>query len=351
MRQEREIWLDVLRGITISLVVLNHCILSVGEILKNVDSDLHPLVYHFNDFLGMVRMPAFFLCSGILFAGPAKRGWAWFVEKRLTWVIWVSMVWGWLSIIVISGGFPLYPWGDSPISPLEVSLLSPIGNMWFIYAIIILGAFCMLIRDANRYVILLLAVAISVFTIKTLPHLDPPEGIERVLRNLGRRGVLFFAIGFAFSHVLKKPQKGSIFSFTGAMLVWMVSYYMLKRGLGLGNFDKMLLCIPATFCAIHMLQYLFAKLPEVWRPAGHVGSRSLEIFLVHQFVVGLAFLVFSQFFASSTSDIILLASYYLAVMLGSYFVGGVLSSIHKNPFFSSPVQWKLQAAGDAKKQS
>ena len=74
MSKNREIWIDALRGVTITLVVLHHCRLAVTTLLRQAGTDFHNLVDNVDDLIGLVRIPAFLICSGIVFSGPAQRG-------------------------------------------------------------------------------------------------------------------------------------------------------------------------------------------------------------------------------------------------------------------------------------
>ncbi|RJE78538.1 acyltransferase family protein [Paracoccus sp. JM45] len=129
MSVQREEWLDTLRGVTISLVILHHSYLAMSVMLSQMDKTFFFPFYRLEAFLSIVRMPAFFMCSGILFAIPATRGWNWFFKKRLLWSLWIAALWGWLTLGLTILGFNIYPWGNPKLSFLTISLIDPVGNM------------------------------------------------------------------------------------------------------------------------------------------------------------------------------------------------------------------------------
>lgn len=340
MDTRREAWLDAIRGITISLVILNHCIQASAALVALQGKELHFLVFNINNALGLVRMPAFFLCSGILFAIGAKRGWNWFVKKRLLWTAWIIALWSWLALLFMGLGFHLYPWNrPEGIDVFQVLLIEPIGNMWFVYAIAILGAFCMAIRSMPPAASLIIAFILSIMAIFSVEIIEFPDGIERTLWNLGTRGLLFFTIGFIFSKQLMLPRKGSLAGAIVALAIWAICSYIMKKVGGSSNFYRMALSIPATFSAVYVLQYLLAQLPAVATLIGYLGKRSLQLFLLHQFFIATVFVVL-QNFVRQASSIVLLATMFLTVIMISYIVANILEKVPGNPFFAVPHRTK-----------
>lgn len=342
MDAQREAWLDAIRGITISLVILNHCILATAALVAERGMELHFLVFNINNALGLVRMPAFFLCSGILFAIGAKRGWNWFVKKRLLWTAWIVVLWSGLALLLMGLGFHLYPWSrPENLNILQIILIDPIGNMWFIYAIAILGAFCMAIRSMTPTVSIMIALGMSIVTIFAVERVDFPGGIELTFWNLGTRGFLFFTIGFIFSKQLMSPHKGNLIGAIIAMIIWLICYYIMKKAGSSSNGYRMILSVPATFSAVYVLQYHLAQLPSIAGLLGYLGQKSLQLFLLHQFFIAIVFFVLLNFI-QPIPGIVLLATMFLTVITISYIVANILEKVPGNLFFAAPQRTKGQ---------
>lgn len=336
MHAQREVWLDAIRGITISLVVLNHCIQAVAALLSKGVVELHFLVFNVNNALGLVRMPAFFLCSGILFAICAERGWGWFVKKRLAWSIWIIVLWSWAAILLMGTGFELYPWNPAEdVGLMQALLVEPTGNMWFVYAIALLGAFCMAIKSTSPTASLLIALGLSVIAIFAVERVVFPDGIERVLWNLGTRGLLFFTIGFVFSKQLMMPRRRNVVGAVAGLMMWAACYYVMKKVGGSSNFHRMALSLPATFSAIYVLQYLLTRLPAAADWLSVVGKRSLHLFLLHQFFIAAAYVALQPLVAHVAGEVVL-SIMFLVVMAASYAAANLMEKAPGNPFFSIP---------------
>lgn len=339
MPTDRSAWLDGLRGLTIALVVLYHCRLALSIVLQQAGRDFHFLVYNLDAFLGMARMPAFFLCSGILFAGPAMRGWRWFLTARLNWTIWIAALWGLISIVLILSGFPLYLMIQSGnMSLVRLALIDPIGNMWFIYAIAVLGFFGMAVRHLNPVMVIAVALTCSSAALMLVQHVDFPKGLEQMVWNLGTRGFLFFAIGLVLTRQLRTPIRGGFGIFALGLITWAGCYYILKNVDHAQNVYRLVLSVPATFGAIAALQALLAWLPALSRLIVRIGRQSLEVFLLHQVFIGICVLALRDLAEQGVSGLLLLAIMFTATLTLSLAFGRLLHMIPRNPMFSNPIR-------------
>ena len=268
MTAERQEWLDALRGVTITLVVLNHCIQASSVLLETWGHDLPTAVEMANSVLRLVRMPAFFLCSGILFAVTSQRGWGWFIRRRLLWTAWIVVLWELGAMAVMSARITLYPLRRST----ELSL------------------FCMIVRPMGRAGMLAAAAAASVALVALALRLDLPEGIELTVMNLGTKGLLFFTLGFVFSAALMRPKRGNGVGFALALILWGGCWHLLRES-GHDAYLGMVLALPATFSAIHALQVVLLRCRPAMTLFAALGTWSLELFLLHQFAIAGAMMV------------------------------------------------------------
>lgn len=186
-------------------------------------------------------------------------------KNRLAWTVWVAALWGWVAAGLILLGFELYPWGNgqAELRFWQMMLLEPIGNMWFIYSIAILGVLCMAMRTANKFVFLLVAILLSVSALLIVQFSNMFSGFNQVVLNLGLRGFLFFTIGFIFAERLITPTPKRLTLFLVEIVTWVGCYYIVS-GVDAGkDFYRLALAVPATISALYILQYLLAKLPAI----------------------------------------------------------------------------------------
>ncbi|WP_265502031.1 hypothetical protein [Paracoccus beibuensis] len=72
LAKDREIWLDALREVKVAQVVLHHCRLAITAKLKDAGTHFHHLIDNIHDMIGLVRIPALLICSGIVFSAPPQ---------------------------------------------------------------------------------------------------------------------------------------------------------------------------------------------------------------------------------------------------------------------------------------
>lgn len=132
-------WVDTAKGAAILLVIVWHAYLAA-----RVAGDLPSWLDALNVGLANVRMPLFFLASGLLMERLAERPWEQLVRKRIAPLAWVLVLWTLIGSAV-DLAVPLYPWEDEPLQGIAQVLWRPQGILWFVYALL---AFAVLARVA-----------------------------------------------------------------------------------------------------------------------------------------------------------------------------------------------------------
>jgi uncharacterized membrane protein YcfT len=147
-------WVDTAKGAAILLVVLWHAYLAVGTV-----GDLPSWLDALNRTLANVRMPLFFLASGLLMERLVERPWGELARKRVVPMAWILVVW-----TLIGSGInlvvPLHPWNDSPLEGIGQLLWLPQGNLWFVYALLVFAVMARVAALASGWQRVAIALAL-----------------------------------------------------------------------------------------------------------------------------------------------------------------------------------------------
>ncbi|MBC3190807.1 acyltransferase family protein [Pseudonocardia sp. C8] len=147
----RTVWVDAAKGLCIVLVVLHHAVMFL-EPQGLVPGPLYLL----NTAIASLRMPLFFLASGLFLASVLNRPWRVLLHKRVALFAWLYLLWTCLQYAVLAA----LPHGIAP--PLatqtwERLLLSPLlpaPSMWFLYALALFSVAARLLRRVPAAVLL-----------------------------------------------------------------------------------------------------------------------------------------------------------------------------------------------------
>lgn len=189
MSKQRLEWLDVAKGGAIMLVVLHHAILMLGPV------ELAAPIYHKIDFLlRQARMPLFFLASGIATSfviGLPRRE---FFARKLLPIAWIFLFWSLVLGIAFDGAANALPWAaDGAIPYLLKALIKPSYGMWFVLALGLVTLAAMLFRDAPPYLILGLALLMTLHNDLGLWPRHFPIYPNWMVHNILNYSVFFFA--------------------------------------------------------------------------------------------------------------------------------------------------------------
>ncbi|WP_369371113.1 acyltransferase family protein [Promicromonospora sp. Populi] len=187
----REVWIDAGRGIAVLLVVLYHAARWFGVAEWE----------QVNDYVSSVRMPFFFMISGLLAyrvgaAGEAGLSWRTLWERRLRLYLWVFVIWEGIGTACYLIGFALRgtPLGFGPM--LRDLLLAPVRpqfELWFIWALALFCVVARLLRSLDWRWHLLGAAIPSVIALT--------DGFD--LGNVGWNGALKYYVFFVCGMYLR----------------------------------------------------------------------------------------------------------------------------------------------------
>lgn len=128
----RMVWVDSAKGISIILVVMLYAANSVGEATNGVGF-LHYII----GFAMSFRMPEFFLISGLFLSAVIGRDWARFVDRRVVHYLYFYALWAVILIFFKKAVFA----GDPALALNWIgwAVIDPYSMLWFIYVLAFFG--------------------------------------------------------------------------------------------------------------------------------------------------------------------------------------------------------------------
>ncbi|MEQ1901146.1 MAG: acyltransferase family protein [Devosia sp.] len=137
-QNNRLLWVDTAKGISIILVVMMYSVFNVGQ-----DSEGAGLFHYAIGFATPFRMPEFFLISGLFLGQVIARDWRAYADRRAVHYLYFYAIWAVIHIVLKVGVL-----SASPIDALQqiaLAVVEPYGVLWFIY---LLAAFSMATKFA-----------------------------------------------------------------------------------------------------------------------------------------------------------------------------------------------------------
>lgn len=310
----RTAWVDVAKGISIVLVALHHVVIE-GEVRGWVPEAAHDL----SSTLGTLRMPLFFLASGIFATRTLNGPWRRLLERRVFFFAWLYVVWlvvRYLWFGLTQHGVVLAEW-SSPWTTVR-QLWQPASGLWFIYALALFSLLGRVTRAVPPVVRVGAAAVLSAVvaggTVRMESYawrsmalnlvfflfgVDASAWIRRGADRLGRRAAAVLAVGAGAAFVvltlaLREPAVREV---PGARLA--TSVVALVAGVALA------VAIAGT---------------GVGRGPQWLGTRTLEVYLIHALLLvplaSLVALVYSGRWALAAGVLMVLVAT-AAVVAGS----------------------------------
>jgi fucose 4-O-acetylase-like acetyltransferase len=294
-------WIDVARGVAILMVILLHA----EGTLKNFAGSPPAWVTSMNDLLGQIRMPLFFLCSGLLAHWGLNKSWAVVTRQRLGVLAWVIILWTTIYM-ALKPWFNASPWAPDPTPIGGLWYIVPYTLLWFLYAILLLSVLMRAVMPLRAPAQLLIvagsnAVLMAIVQTELLPSI-------MLLNNLSRYAVFYFAGGFWLAPVF-------VGLFEGHRRVWALTVLAGTAWV----LDLLLeLWLPVYAAVPRMLRFLPDAMLGVagavwlsrWRPSrtalAWLGSRTLELFLWHPIWLGLGTALLLRFDANAGTALLVL---------------------------------------------
>ncbi len=162
-------WADAAKGLCIVLVVLHHT--TVKHLPSVAPAELVGVVEGWlalTAALKPVRMPLFFLLSGLFAAGAVRRPWSQVLTSRVLSPYWVYTVWLGLLAVVFSVERTLVMNRTQGLGDLVADLVFASTGVWFLYALAVYFALTKLLLPLHALP-LVTAAALLATSVSALP--------------------------------------------------------------------------------------------------------------------------------------------------------------------------------------
>ena len=313
-------WVDYARGMAILLVVYRHCL--VG--LQRAGVEVSVQLYTVQEFLYNVRMPVFFVLSGIfLNASLKKNGRGLIFKKKAANLLYPYIIWS-VFLISLQLIFSAYTNSDRTARDFLYIFLKPreLDHMWYLLALFNTTILYLLLAplfERNKFMNLLLAVLLHFASF----YLGPWSFFFDISYHY-----VFLVSGVIVSDHIYKWESVTIKKnlillllvaplFIAGQLFWLRSIgkdYQSEYWWQLGPY--LLIIMVACF-----VFYLVSRLFEAWGKMSfleRIGKYSLYIYILHIHVIAFIRIGFLKIAKVENIEYILPISVVLAVVLPIY---------------------------------
>jgi uncharacterized membrane protein YcfT len=268
MAEARQSWVDAVKGLTISLVVLHHVYAGV-----QADMPIPAALPALSLVLFTLRMPLFFCIAG-LFAIKAIQGpWRGIVESKVLHFAYLYLIWGVISVLC---RYYLSSFAHHQVSPMSLFSLAwnPPLTLWFIYVLTLSFVIARATRGIAPALQIALAMACSAYVVANFD--DRGQIVLRLLRYYP-----FFLIGtYASAWIQRSAAHASWTGFAGFAVAFVALAAVALR-------DKLFMVPPVYYamalCGCGAVIALI-HLNQTHAPArllAGIGRRSLYVYLTH----------------------------------------------------------------------
>ena len=268
----REAWIDVAKGIAITLVVLYHAIMYLDEVgLAGALAPLNPL---FDTF----RMPLFFFMSGILAASAIRLPYWQLFRKRMSLLLYLYVAWVTLQTLFLLALPPISPSGaaNATWASLITLFVRPSSNLWFIYALPLFFTLAWLMRRWAPVVQVALTAVIAVLFGAGVLHTGSPWD------KMGKY-IVFFIAAIYLGPLVRRLVPLVRWWHVVLLCLGYAALVVIITKLTLTEVPFVLLVLSTLAVVVGItVAVLLARIPA-FDFVRSLGSRTLPIYLVHTF--------------------------------------------------------------------
>lgn len=294
---------DVVKGITILLVILGHCFCTTPINLFEELPILGNVVRSF-------QMPLFFVVSGFLFStnGGIKH----MLKKKTLRLLLPYLVFGLISICLRFVFSAYTNQGDISICTALVKLLLNGGYYWFLYTLILI--MIIIISIVNKFVICLLSFSFVILCLFTDIRSIDIMTIGKIVYYLP-----FFSLGFCLKTIYPKLwvyyDRYNIFYISITLVLFTLSFVIPIKFVNL--YARPILGIIMVWILARIISNKYRKFNDkISTLFSHFGRYSLQYYLNHMLIM----LPFYKLvgFLPCISPIISLLTIFICAVITSY---------------------------------
>ncbi|HYH29072.1 MAG TPA: acyltransferase family protein [Pseudonocardia sp.] len=278
-------WVDAAKGLSILLVVAHHTV----WYLQRSGQAPWPVVVG-NEALASLRMPLFFLASGLFVAGALAGSWRAMLHKRVAFFLYLYVIWTIIRFTFFATLVPPVVDPDDSANPVALAwaLLLPGPSMWFLYALAVFAVVAKLVRR--------LPVAVQLGATGVLSALVGAGLVEfgDTRWTYMSRFLFFFLLGCYARPLVERLARATSLLRVVALAVVCVAAAGAAVALGLRS-------IPGVALGLQCLAVGFGVLFAAWicryrlgRPLVALGRQTLPIYLTHMLWLALIMIAVRQ---------------------------------------------------------
>jgi len=303
-------WADTAKGLLIVLVVFWHVVMkSYLTIDWRLGIPIPGIWGLISDIAYPVRMPLFFLISGCFAANAVARPWAAVFRSRVARFLYLYLLWTLIHMATM-WAFPDFPTliPRSVAEFVEAITISP-PNAWYLYA---LALYFLVAKGLRRLPVWIpLTAAAALTTAVGAGLIDVVSNRGSLLANL-----LYFLIGTTFSRrIIGFAGRPRALLATASVVLYLGAFAVVRET-GIEQ-------IPGVWPVVALLGVgagiamapLLATVPRLGRGLSRLGTRTLQIYVIHMPVLALADALVAQRVSDAGRPVQLVAAVLLPVVL------------------------------------
>ena len=270
-------WMDLVKGTTVLIVVLFHTVMHMQAITR--DDEATSLWVTSTNVLEPMRMPLFFLVSGMLAAGAVAR--PWHVSRGRTYgMAYLYVLWSAIFFLVVS--VVLQAGLVTSIREFPGHLLVGGSGYWYLYALLLYFVVAKALRRYPAWIIVAIAIALNLLRAPVAQwnrdfavNIDASSAMTSIVTNL-----VFFLVGVYYKELLGQITRWASWRWVALLLAPAIGYGIWRSGspsiLEQTYLPISLLWIVACVMAAHLL--VRSQGPRKF--GTFFGSRTLPVFVV-----------------------------------------------------------------------